>query len=197
MGKKWNKDKAKKCLSISLGTVLFFGLIFLGGEVLGLFKSLEGSEEASDITPHLLGINPDQVDWKAKGKEYWKKTLGPERYKVTRAKGTERPFTGRYNDYKGTGVFTCSNCGLSLFSAKTKFDSKTGWPSFTSPFNQKNIKEVPDNSLFMKRTEVICSRCGAHLGHVFKDGPPPTGLRYCINSVALNLKPSTPPKTLK
>ncbi|MEC7276418.1 MAG: peptide-methionine (R)-S-oxide reductase MsrB [Bdellovibrionota bacterium] len=110
-------------------------------------------------------------------------------YEVTRNEGTERAFTGQYWDYKKEGVYTCSNCGQKLFSSDTKYKSGTGWPSFFKPLSQEAIGERKDSSFGMTRTEVHCSRCGAHLGHVFPDGPQPTGLRYCLNSVSLNFQP--------
>ena len=120
--------------------------------------------------------------------EDWKRQLTPEQYEVCRNKGTEMPFSGKYNDCKEQGIYQCVCCGNDLFSSETKFESGTGWPSFWAPIKEGNVKEQSDNSMFMKRTEVLCNKCGAHLGHVFDDGPTPTNQRYCINSVSLNLK---------
>jgi peptide-methionine (R)-S-oxide reductase len=122
-----------------------------------------------------------------KTEQEWRQQLTPEQYKVCRQKGTERAFTGEYNACKDEGTYLCVCCGNPLFSSETKFDSGTGWPSFWAPLTPEAVGTEEDRSFFMRRTEVLCSRCDAHLGHVFPDGPAPTGQRYCMNSVSLKL----------
>ena len=119
----------------------------------------------------------------------WQAELSPEQYRVCRQKGTEPAFTGRFYDNKESGTYSCACCGAELFSSDTKFDSGTGWPSFWAPVSEDNVATETDAAYGMVRTEVHCTRCGAHLGHVFPDGPPPTGLRYCMNGLALSFHP--------
>lgn len=121
--------------------------------------------------------------------QQWRKKLSSEQFNICRCSSTEPPFTGQYTNCKDDGIYHCLCCGQALFDAKTKYDSGSGWPSFFAPVSANAVQELTDDSLGMRRVEVTCRRCDAHLGHVFEDGPQPTGLRYCINSTSLNLKP--------
>jgi peptide-methionine (R)-S-oxide reductase len=126
-----------------------------------------------------------------KSEEQWRAELTPEQFRILRQKGTERPFTGAYNDFKGEGIFACAGCGAALFDSRTKFNSGSGWPSFFAPADQAAVVEHRDDTHGMVRTEITCARCGGHLGHVFPDGPAPTGARYCVNSASLAFKTDT------
>jgi peptide-methionine (R)-S-oxide reductase len=128
---------------------------------------------------------PERID---RSDDEWREILTPKQFRILRKKGTEPAFTGEYWKNKRKGTYLCAGCGNELFSSEVKFDSGTGWPSFSEPISGESVEEREDRSLFMRRTEVVCSRCGGHLGHVFDDGPPPTGRRYCMNSGALSFR---------
>lgn len=175
-------------------STLFLGLVLSG--IMTVSTALSGCLEKSDGSRSASPV-PIKVYSAEKGgyvvsetinktNEEWKKQLTPEQYHILREKGTERAFSGKYDNFYEHGIYRCAACELDLFRSEDKYDSGTGWPSFTAPIAPENIITKHDNTLFSQRTEVLCSRCGGHLGHVFDDGPKPTGLRYCMNSAALH-----------
>jgi peptide-methionine (R)-S-oxide reductase len=170
-------------------------LFLLLPAMLGICIWTCSSTPASDLTnnPSIEVMSnsnstPSDTDKVVKSKEEWAKCLTAEEFRVLRDHGTERAFTGEFWNHHDNGVYTCAGCGLELFSSETKFDSGTGWPSYYAPYDKNNVEISRDNSLGMLREEVHCRRCGGHLGHVFDDGPRPTGKRYCINSISLDFK---------
>ncbi len=170
---------------------------FLGGRIVLSDSSTVAAVAAEGSAPGSIRVysvekgNYVMGQTVVKTSEEWKKILTPEQYHILREKGTERPFSGKYDKNHEQGVYRCAACGLDLYRSEEKYDSGTGWPSFTAPIAASNVLTRPDNSFFSHRTEVLCPRCGGHLGHVFDDGPKPTGKRYCMNSAALQFVATT------
>ena len=167
-----------------------FAITLLGATVwlAGCNSTTPPADQSTTTTTTTKQPQPTMIHQITKTDEEWKKELSPMQYAVLRQKGTERAFTGEYWNTKDKGDYRCAGCGELLFVSDTKFDSGCGWPSFYAPANSKVVAEAEDDSHFMKRTEVLCAKCGGHLGHVFNDGPNPTGLRYCINSASIKFE---------
>ena len=172
-----------------------FSTALLAMVVLASFSLFSGQEQQAASALQLRVFSVEKGDYIITDKvimseKEWKNLLAPDQFRILRQKGTEPSFSGEYLHNHEKGIYQCAGCGLDLFRSEDKYNSRTGWPSFTRPVAPENIKTAPDNSFFMRRTEVLCPRCDGHLGHVFEDGPQPTGLRYCMNSLALKFVPS-------
>lgn len=163
----------------------YFTILFISFAFISCSQSPQQDENVQVGSPNNLSPNTGWTTKITKTDAEWKKILSPQQYYITRQEGTERPYSSKLNANKATGIYYCVSCQNPLFSSASKFESGTGWPSFYQPYSPKSVKEVNDRTMGMLRTEIICQRCDAHLGHVFNDGPKPTGLRYCMNGTAL------------
>jgi peptide-methionine (R)-S-oxide reductase len=183
-GSVWNLSKGDETMKAAAGSILM--LLAAIALMTGLGHSPAVSAQMDTVSIYSVETGKySDLPVVEKTASEWRKALSAEQFRILRQDGTDRPFTGKLWDNKRTGVYRCAGCGTDLFHSDTKFKSGTGWPSFYEPVAPENIREVEDNSFFMRRIEIECARCGGHQGHVFNDGPPPTGLRYCINTASL------------
>lgn len=172
-----------------LYAIPILGITILGAGLLGnCQKTANGKTMKSNLQSQRENRSTNMPNKIRKTEQDWKKELSPEEYEILREKNTERAFTGKYNDHKEKGIYNCAACGLPLFSSTTKYNSGSGWPSFYAPVQTENVLTANDYSHGMTRKEILCAQCGGHLGHVFDDGPKPTGLRYCVNSISLKFQ---------